>query len=76
MNIKYIVTETTYNSGAQSRTGYGIAAVTVEDGVTVVLRSANDLTPDKSKAENLADLCNAHSLSLLHIEDVVDDLIG
>ncbi len=75
MTVKYILTETTYHSEEVNRIGYGMAAIIVEDGVAVVLRSANDLITDRLKAEELVHLCNEHQLSVKHLNDVVEDFI-
>ena len=73
MSIKYIITESIYHNGALTRTGYGIAAITEEDGITTVLKSVNDLTPDKAKISELVSLCNTQKLSAIHLYDVAED---
>ena len=75
MKIKYILTETNYDGGAPMRIGYGVAATLIEDGCAVILQSANNLTPEKSKAQKLVQSCNKCELSIKHFHDVVEDFL-
>ncbi len=51
---------------------YGIEAV---DPFGRVVKSFSDVFFDKAKAEHLVTLCNSEKLSIIHLEDVVEDAI-
>ena len=76
MEIKYIVTENKYINGDKTRVGYGIAAIKEQDGISVVLESYSDISPDEDRIRELADECNAHGLSKAHLSDVVEDFLA
>ena len=73
--MKYIVLKNTYINGDAIRVGYGIAAVEAYDGVTTVLESIDDISPDIAPVERLVELCNLHKLEVVHLKDVVDDFL-
>ena len=75
METKYIVVESKYINGDKTRVGYGIAAIKEHDGVSVVLESFSDISPDADKVRELADDCNTYGLSKLHLADVVEDFL-
>ena len=75
METKYIVIESKYINGDKTRVGYGIAAIKEQDGVSVVLESFSDISPDADKVRELADDCNTYGLSGLHLADVVEDFL-
>lgn len=54
-------------------TAYGIA-VSDEEGKT--LRKVHDITCDRAALEELVRLCNELSLSLCHLDDVIEDLLA
>lgn len=45
------------------------------DGITVV-RSVRDVFLCRSEAERFVGLCNSLGLSLIHLDDVIEDAIG
>ena len=57
------------------RVSWGIVcyAKPEEDGTLTVIASVRDISPDYDAVRRLADLCNKHSLSPLHLRDVIDD---
>ncbi len=71
-----IVEEIRYLNGI-SRISYGIAAYANarEDGTVTVLASVNDITFDKQRLETLVSYCNQLGLSVLHLNDVVEDFL-
>ncbi len=69
MRFHYVLLE----SRLDRRTCYGIAAITVNDGVEVILQSFVDLSSDRSAVEELVRLCNELELSLCHLPDVIED---
>ena len=71
--IYQLLTETIDIGDGMARTTYGIVAVT-QDGKTIT--SIRDISCDQKKAQEFVDLCNTLGLSLLHIDDAVDDFIA
>ena len=69
MRFHYVLLE----SRLEHRTCYGIAAVTMNDGVEIILQSFVDLSSDRRSVEKLVRLCNELKLSLYHLPDVVED---
>ena len=69
MRFHYVLLE----SRLECRTCYGIAAVTINDGIEIILQSFVDLSPDRGAVEELVRLCNELELSLCHLPDVVED---
>ena len=43
------------------------------DGTLTVIASVRDISSDFDSVSRLVDLCNRHTLSPLHLRDVVDD---
>ena len=76
--ITYGVVAETYLLGSQTRNAYGIVAYadTDEDGTATVVASAHDITPDRYRAEQLADKCNRGNLALCHFDDVIEDFLA
>ncbi len=74
MNYKYVLTKTTYYNGEQTRTSYGISAISTEDNVTV-LSSIEDITDERDELAKLVELCNAEKLEIEHLQNVVDDFL-
>ncbi len=66
-------TDSIYDEEGCLHTVYGIAAV---DTFGRVIKSFSDVFFDKAKAEHLVTLCNREKLSLIHLEDVVDDALA
>ncbi len=76
LKTKYIVIENRFINGDKTRVGYGIAAVTEQDGISVVLESYSDISPDADKVRELANDCNTYGLSKAHLSDVVEDFLA
>ena len=76
--ITYGVVAETYSLGSQNRNAYGIVAYADadEDGTATVVASAHDITPDRCRAEQLADKCNRGNLALCHFDDVIEDFLA
>ena len=51
---------------------YGITAI---DTFGNVLKTFEDIFFDKQKAEEFIELCNKEKLELIHLEDVVEDVL-
>ncbi len=68
-----LTTDFVYDEENKKYVTYGIAA---EDAFGKVLKSFSDVFFDKAKAEHLVTLCNREKLSLIHLEDVVEDALA
>lgn len=77
-SITYGVTEEVYSLGGNSRKAYGIAAYSNSeiDGTATVLTSVNDITSDRVKLEELVEICNRTELSLIHLNDIINDFLA
>ena len=69
MRFHYVLLE----SRLERRTCYGIAAVTMNDDIEVILQSFVDLSSERRPVAKLVRLCNELKLSLCHLPDVVED---
>ena len=69
MRFHYVLLE----SRLERRTCYGIAAVTMNDGIEIILQSFVDLSSERRPVAKLVRLCNELKLSLCHLPDVVED---
>lgn len=75
--ITYGIIETHDCMDDNTYTSYGIAAYAnakLGDAVTVIA-SINNITTDRKKLVELVGICNLHRLSLMHLEDVVEDFL-
>lgn len=76
MNVTYGMTEEVYSLGAERRVSYGIAAYAdAEDGTATIVASIHDVTADKQALSELVETCNRLELSLLHLDDVIEDFL-
>ena len=77
MNVTYGLTEERYFHGADSRVSYGIVAYAdaEEDGTATIVASVHDITADRRALSELVETCNRLGLSLLHLNDVVEDFL-
>lgn len=77
-NITYGVTEETYSLSGNIRKAYGIAAYFnyQDDGTATILASVNDITSEREKLEELVQICNRSELSLIHLNDVIEDFLA
>lgn len=77
MNVTYGMTEERYFLGTDSRISYGIVAYADadEDGTATIVASVHDVTADKEALTKLASLCNRLGLSLIHLNDVLEDFL-
>lgn len=77
INVKYKITEGTYESDDSVSKSYGIA-VCANIGMnetTSVLALIQDITTDRDALDELVNLCNSMELSPLHIRDVIEDFL-
>ena len=77
-SITYGVIEEIYSLSCSSRRSYGIAVYSdsLGDGFATVLASVNDISSDREKLEELVEICNRAELSLIHLNDVINDFLA
>lgn len=76
-NITYAVSEERYPSGDEVRISYGIVAYSNadRDGSKTIVASVRDVTSDKASLSRLVNDCNNLKLSIVHLNDVVEDFL-
>ncbi len=74
MKIQYeVITEERVLEGIRY-IAYGI--LIQDENTDTVIRKISDISLDYDEIRKLADLCNIHSLSVEHIEDIVQDFLS
>jgi hypothetical protein len=76
-NITYAVSKEIYTSGDEVRISYGIVAYSNadRDGSKTIVASVRDVTSDKAGLSRLVNDCNNLKLSIVHLNDVVEDFL-
>ena len=73
MQVKYILrTDVVTDEENHRYTVYGITAL---DSFGNMLKTFEDIFFDKNKAEEFVKLCNEEKLQLIHLQDVVEDVL-
>ena len=73
MKVKYILrTDTVTDEENNEFTVYGITAI---DILGNMLKSYEDIFFSKEKAKKFVKLCNKEKLELIHLQDVVEDVL-
>ena len=77
-SITYGVTEEVYFHSGSIRRSYGIAVYSDSpgDGIATVLASVNDISSDREKLKELVGICNRAELSMIHLNDVINDFLA
>jgi hypothetical protein len=77
-NIIYGLIEETCFLDNTVRITYGVAAYanSREDGTATVVAAVCDICSDRSRLEEFIDSCNRLELSLIHLNDVIDDFLA
>ena len=77
-NITYCVSKEFYSYKNAIREAYGLVAYTDAeiDGTATIVASANDLSCNEIKLQELANKCNEGKLELVHFNDIVEDFIA
>ncbi|MBQ8397848.1 MAG: hypothetical protein IJX53_06600 [Clostridia bacterium] len=75
MNCHYIVVREEYIDDANPRTTFGIAAVKEYDGCPIIMQTISDVCQKYAPLQQLVRCCNELELELIHLHDVVEDLI-
>ena len=76
--ITYGVSEEKYLLGDTTRISYGIVAYadSTTDEIAAIVASARDISNNKTRIEQLADLFNRMELSPIHLDDVITDFLA
>ena len=76
--ITYGVSEEKYSLGDTTRISYGIVAYadSKTDGIASIVASVRDISNNKTRIEQLADLFNRIELSPIHLDDVIADFLA
>lgn len=77
--IRYALVEEKYeNDNKDVRISYGIVAFSnmEEDGPTTIVASVRDITNDKDGICKLIKHCNRLNLSVIHLNDIVEDFLA
>lgn len=73
MQVKYTLrTDIVTDEDNNKHTVYGVDAL---DRFENVLESVADIFFDKQKAEEFIKLCNEEKLELIHLQDVIEDVL-
>lgn len=77
-NVTYGVTEEKYSINGDVRNSYGIACYSDVDecGSATIIRSVRDITSDYEMITEVVRKFNTNKLSLIHFDNVVDDIFG
>lgn len=54
---------------------YTVYGITALDSYENVLMTVEDIFFDKQKAEEFVELCNQEKLELIHLQDVIEDIL-
>ena len=76
--ITYGVSEEKYSLGDTTRISYGIVAYadSTTDEIASIVASVRDISNNKTRIEQLADLFNRMGLSPIHLDDVITDFLA
>ena len=73
MKVKYVLrTDIVTDDRNQKYTTYGISAI---NNFKNVLKTFPNIFFSKDKAEEFVNLCNEEKLELIHLKDVVEDVL-
>lgn len=73
LQVKYTLkTDIVTDEENHAHTVYGI---TVLDNFENILKTIKDIFLNKQKAEEFIELCNKEKVELIHIQDVIDDML-
>ena len=77
-NITYGVSKEIYTYKGVTREAYGLVAYAnaEHDGTSTIVASANDLSCNEIKLQELANKCNEEKLLLVHFNDILEDFLA
>jgi len=71
---KYCIIKGLYNNEENHKyISYGIVLFEIKNGKFVANRLLHDIFLDRQKAKDFIKLCNDNELSLIHLNDVLED---
>ncbi len=78
MSTVFGVIKQEYILGNEKRISYGIAAYADPEnaGTACIIHSVPDICDDYEKICNFAELCNKAEMSVLHLDDVINDFLN
>ena len=76
--ITYGLIKETYMIEDNEMKSYGIAVFEniKAENVVLILDSVRNISTDRAKVENLIKKCNELNLSVIHLQDVIDDMLN
>ena len=77
-SVVYKIVGETHTCGEQSYVSYGIAAYfdAASNDAKNAVAYVQDVTPNRTEAEDLVQRCNAFGLSPVHLADVIEDFLN
>lgn len=75
MIFTYKVTQQVHYIGDDRIIFYGIAVYDKTDSLTLI-KDFNDISTDQAAIENLVKRCNHGKLSVIHIDEVIEDFLA
>ena len=76
MEYHYVIVDSIIEDPSHSRRCYGIALVSVCEGIPSVLESFLDVSSDREQIQQLVALCNDLKIDPIHLPDVLDDYLA
>lgn len=76
--ITYGLIKETYKIEGDEMISYGIAVLEniKAENVVLILNSVRNISTNRAKVENLIKQCNELKLSVIHLQDVIDDMMN
>ncbi len=75
--VKYqLLKETLQENNIGEFTTFGILAIEEVDGSSRVVASISDISTDEEFVKRFVQLCNEYGLSLVHLDNVVDNALN
>lgn len=76
--ITYGLIKETYKIEGDEMISYGIAVLEniKAENVVLILDSVRNISTNRAKVENLIKRCNELKLSVIHLQDVIDDMLN
>lgn len=72
MEYSYLCVSSTYGG----KTTYGIAIAANIDGNSVLMKTYADLSTDRERVANLADVCNRCQPDMEHLQEIIEDFLA
>ena len=78
MSVTYGIIKEELSLNGDSRIAYGIVAYEDSDevGTATITKTIPDITSDKEELEQFVQKCNRLKLSIINLDEAVDDFLG